>query len=69
MEKLPSLNLSAFPFLWPAAPFNVVRWNGLKHFRNQHTPFRAIKIITPARRGGEKRVKIRLCKSQRAVLI
>lgn len=47
---------------------SVVRWNGLKHFRNQHAPFTAIKIIAPARRRrGEKRVKIRLCKSQRAV--
>lgn len=69
VEKLLSLNLSAFPALWPAVTCNVVRRNGLKHFRNQHAPFRAIKIIAPARRGGEKRVKIRLCKSQRAVPI
>lgn len=50
LEKLLYFNLSAFPALWPAVTSNAVRWNGLKHFRNQHTPFRAIKIITPARR-------------------
>lgn len=59
-EKLLSLKLSAFPALWPAVTSNGVRQNGLKHVTNQHTPFRAIKIIAPAKRGGEKRAKIRL---------
>lgn len=68
-ETVISVNPSAFFALWPCSEIKVVRCNGVEHLRNLYGYFRAIKIATPARRGGEKGVKIRLCTSQRAVPI
>lgn len=64
-ETVISVNHLHFLPCGPAMTSHVVRRNGVEHFWNL-AHFRVVKIPPPAR-GGGKRVKIRLCTSQRAV--